>query len=53
MNKVPKSIVDIQISPDRLYIFVRTGEIKTDDILDALEDFGVKPTIEHFKSPCG
>lgn len=50
---IPASIVDVQVLPEKIYIFIRSGEIKSEDILKALSEYGLKGTIEHFKSPCG
>ena len=49
----PVSILDVQVLPEKIYIFIRSGEIKSEQILEALNEYGIKGTIEHFKSPCG
>lgn len=51
--KAPASIVDVQIMPEKIYIFIHTGEIKSEDIMKALNEYGLTATIEHFNSPCG
>jgi hypothetical protein len=52
-TEVPDSIVDIQVLPDKIVLFIRCGEVSSEVFLQALQEHGVVTIAEEFRSPCG